>query len=231
VVVENDRPVKLRGVMIDITQRREAEAKARRNLKRLGALHEIGMATGSTLELNDLLKILIQKVGGLLPYSAMLVLLRNKETGRLERSACFNIDEEWLRKKLPDVPPLIKAAIESRAPVVSKNIQTDARTVDPEFYEKHGLVSTSRCDTGPGVPPEEIDQLFEKYRQTTSGKTSEQKGTGLGLVICKMIVEAHGGRIWTESPKGTGATFFFTLPIVLNPNVPTANDSPKNLVQ
>jgi signal transduction histidine kinase len=67
-------------------------------------------------------------------------------------------------------------------------------------------------DTGPGVPAEEIDQLFEKYRQTTSGKTSEQKGTGLGLVICKMIVEAHGGRIWVESPEGAGAGFFFTLP-------------------
>jgi hypothetical protein len=62
-------------------------------------------------------------------------------------------------------------------------------------------------DTGPGVPSEEIDQLFEKYRQTTSGKTSEQKGTGLGLVICKMIVEAHGGRIWAESRKGRERDF------------------------
>jgi len=67
-------------------------------------------------------------------------------------------------------------------------------------------------DSGVGVSSREIDQLFQRYRQTTSGKTSTQKGTGLGLVICKMIVEAHGGKIWVESEEGRGTTFFFTLP-------------------
>ncbi|HEY2987316.1 MAG TPA: PAS domain S-box protein [Candidatus Binatia bacterium] len=67
-------------------------------------------------------------------------------------------------------------------------------------------------DNGVGIPAAEIGQLFEKYRQTTSGKFSAQKGTGLGLVICKMIVETHGGKIWVESEDNSGATFFFTLP-------------------
>ncbi len=67
-------------------------------------------------------------------------------------------------------------------------------------------------DNGVGIPADEIGGLFEKYRQTTSGKTAEQKGTGLGLVICKMIVEAHGGKIWVESEEGKGSTFTFTLP-------------------
>lgn len=68
-------------------------------------------------------------------------------------------------------------------------------------------------DNGVGISPQEIDQLFEKYRQTASGKSSQEKGTGLGLVICKMIVEAHGGKIWVESKEGKGTTFFFSLPI------------------
>ncbi len=68
-------------------------------------------------------------------------------------------------------------------------------------------------DNGVGIAAEEIGQLFEKYRQTTSGKTSTYKGTGLGLVICKMIVEAHGGRIWVESEERKGTTLFFTLPL------------------
>ncbi|MPZ78587.1 MAG: GAF domain-containing protein, partial [Deltaproteobacteria bacterium] len=68
-------------------------------------------------------------------------------------------------------------------------------------------------DNGVGIPSEEIGGLFEKYRQLTGGKISEHKGTGLGLVICKTIVEAHGGRIWVESEEGKGATFFFTLPV------------------
>jgi signal transduction histidine kinase len=65
-------------------------------------------------------------------------------------------------------------------------------------------------DTGIGIPAEEIGHIFAKYKQTTSGASSEHKGTGLGLVICKMIVEAHGGAIWAESDGG--ATFIFTLP-------------------
>ena len=68
-------------------------------------------------------------------------------------------------------------------------------------------------DTGAGIPPNEIGDLFEKYRQTTSGKTSKHKGTGLGLVICKKIVESHGGKIWVESEVGTGSTFTFSLPM------------------
>ncbi len=68
-------------------------------------------------------------------------------------------------------------------------------------------------DSGVGIPSQEIDQLFQKYRQTASGKTAKEKGTGLGLVICKMIVEAHGGKIWVESKEGKGTTFFFSLPL------------------
>ena len=75
---------------------------------------------------------------------------------------------------------------------------------------KHQQIEIRVKDTGVGIPPDEIVGIFEKYKQTTSGATSDQKGTGLGLVICKMIVEAHGGTIWAESDKG--ATFTFTLP-------------------
>ena len=68
-------------------------------------------------------------------------------------------------------------------------------------------------DAGIGIPDDEIGQIFEKYRQTSSGRSSGHKGTGLGLVICKKIVEAHGGRIWAESEEGKGATFYFSLPM------------------
>jgi signal transduction histidine kinase len=74
-------------------------------------------------------------------------------------------------------------------------------------------------DNGVGIPAQEIGELFQKYRQTASGKTSTGKGTGLGLVICKMIVEAHGGKIWVESEEGKGTTFFFLLPMNL-PEIP-----------
>jgi signal transduction histidine kinase len=67
-------------------------------------------------------------------------------------------------------------------------------------------------DTGEGIPPDELGDLFEKYRQSTSGKTSRSKGTGLGLVICKKIAEAHGGKISVESRVGEGSTFSMEIP-------------------
>lgn len=67
-------------------------------------------------------------------------------------------------------------------------------------------------DNGVGIPADEIGQLFQKYRQGGNAKRSSGQGTGLGLVICKMIVEAHGGKIWVESEPGQGSTFFFSLP-------------------
>jgi signal transduction histidine kinase/CheY-like chemotaxis protein len=74
-------------------------------------------------------------------------------------------------------------------------------------------------DNGAGIPADEIHDLFQKYRQGGNAKCSSQKGTGLGLVICKMIVEAHGGKIWVESEPGHGSTFFFSLPVT--PEGPT----------
>jgi len=67
-------------------------------------------------------------------------------------------------------------------------------------------------DNGVGIPADEIGQLFQKYRQGGNANRSSRQGTGLGLVICKMIVEAHGGKIWVESQPGQGSTFFFSLP-------------------
>lgn len=68
-------------------------------------------------------------------------------------------------------------------------------------------------DTGAGIPAGEIESLFEKYRQCSNIRSSKYKGTGLGLVICKMIVEAHGGKIWVDSQLGKGSTFYFSLPL------------------
>jgi signal transduction histidine kinase len=67
-------------------------------------------------------------------------------------------------------------------------------------------------DNGVGIAAEEIDHLFEKYRQAANNRDISHKGTGLGLVICKMIIEAHGGKIWVESQEGKGSAFYFSLP-------------------
>jgi signal transduction histidine kinase len=90
-----------------------------------------------------------------------------------------------------------------------------------KFTPKGGQISILAChendvvrftiaDTGPGIPPEHLDHVFDRYWQA---KSTAKLGAGLGLSIAKGIVEAHGGRIWVESPPGSGAQFNFTLPV------------------
>jgi len=70
-----------------------------------------------------------------------------------------------------------------------------------------GGVLVTVQDSGPGLPPESVDRLFDAFYTTKPG------GMGMGLSICRSIVEAHGGQIWAARPAGPGATVQFTLPV------------------
>ena len=70
----------------------------------------------------------------------------------------------------------------------------------------------SVADTGSGIPPDELDHIFERFHRVDRSRSRDSGGTGLGLAIARAIVEAHGGRIWAESPPGAGATFHIELP-------------------
>src|SRR6266496_3837901 len=74
-----------------------------------------------------------------------------------------------------------------------------------------GQVEITVADTGPGIAPEELEAIFEEFKQATDGKRAE--GTGLGLPLSRKLVELHGGRLWVESAAGNGSTFRFTLPV------------------
>ena len=68
-------------------------------------------------------------------------------------------------------------------------------------------------DSGGGINDVDQEKIFEKFKQTGTAIKGKPRGTGLGLPICKKIVNCHGGRIWVESESGKGSTFSFTLPI------------------
>ncbi|RAM51595.1 MAG: hypothetical protein C6Y22_11095, partial [Hapalosiphonaceae cyanobacterium JJU2] len=68
-------------------------------------------------------------------------------------------------------------------------------------------------DQGRGIPSEKLESIFGRFQQVDVSDRRQKRGTGLGLTICKNIVEQHGGCIWVESVLGEGSTFYFTLPI------------------
>jgi signal transduction histidine kinase len=68
-------------------------------------------------------------------------------------------------------------------------------------------------DSGPGIPPEHLEHLFERFYRIDKSRASETGGTGLGLAICKGVVQAHGGQISVSSKVGLGTTFTVMLPV------------------
>jgi signal transduction histidine kinase/DNA-binding response OmpR family regulator len=74
-------------------------------------------------------------------------------------------------------------------------------------------IVVSVSDTGVGIAPADQPKVFERFKQVGDALTDKPKGTGLGLPICREIVEHHGGRIWVESEPGRGSTFSFTVPV------------------
>jgi len=68
-------------------------------------------------------------------------------------------------------------------------------------------------DTGIGIPADQVESIFEEFRQVDATVSRDFGGTGLGLSITRKLVELHGGRIWVESQVGKGSTFFFSIPV------------------
>ncbi len=123
---------------------------------------------------------------------------------------------------LMDVPPNFPKifADPDRLRQVLSNLVTNAVK-----YSPNGGSITVRCrergpqhvviavvDHGLGIPPEQVAKLFQKFSRVRAEEHNKISGTGLGLYICRLIVEGHGGQIWVESEYGKGSTFAMALP-------------------
>ncbi len=88
---------------------------------------------------------------------------------------------------------------------------TDGRT---------GTIHVSVQDEGDGIPPEQLERIFERFHQAGTRRKRGRTGTGLGLAISREITEYHGGRIWAESPPGQGSTFHIIFPLATGSGSP-----------
>ena len=94
---------------------------------------------------------------------------------------------------------------------------TDTGSITCSAHLRDGELVAGVTDSGIGIASGDQQKVFEKFKQVGDTLTDKPKGTGLGLPICKEIVEYHGGRIWVESVPGKGSTFSFTLPVIGHP--------------
>lgn len=120
--------------------------------------------------------------------------------------------------------PLVGAWDADRVRQVVQNLLSNAGKYAPEGSEIRVRVEArgdgalvAVADRGPGIPPEELPRLFDRFYRTAAAAASGAPGLGLGLHICRLLVEAHGGRIWVESAPGEGTTVSFTLPFAPPP--------------
>ena len=121
-----------------------------------------------------------------------------------------------------DLPPVF--ADRERVHQVLFNLLDNAVRFTPEggrvtvsASRHNGSVDIAVADTGPGIAPEDLPRVFERFYRVDESRSRDDGGTGIGLAIARSVVEAHGGRIWAESEPGRGSTFTFELPAAPSP--------------
>jgi signal transduction histidine kinase len=133
------------------------------------------------------------------------------------RPAAASKDVSVTTEVEPDLPPV--NADRERVGQVLRNLLDNAIRHTPEggsvtvAARDEGVEIELRVrDSGAGIPPEHLPNIFERFYRADSSRTRSTGGAGLGLSIARQLVELHGGRIRAESAEGEGSTFYFTLP-------------------
>lgn len=151
------------------------------------------------------------------------------EVGAIVGEAVETLRVDWpgraILMQAPDAPLWARGDADRLGQVVN-NLLTNALKYSPDeqpvevaLAREGESARVSVCDHGPGLPPEQLARLFQAFERIEGVKqqSGASIGLGLGLFICRTIVEAHGGQIGVESAPDAGATFWFTLPLISAP--------------
>lgn len=195
---------------------------------------------GKTGEINELQRDFLSTVkdqtGQLQTLIQDLLEFSRLESGQLKlRPEVFDIAELAQRvvDKLAPVAAESEVEMVSQLPLPSADIEADPVRIEQvlsnlcdnaikftppqgrvtiSFHDRGETVELTVSDTGIGIPEHELDRIFDRFYQVDGSSTRRYRGTGLGLTICKHIIDHHGGRIWVESSAEAGSTFHIVLP-------------------
>jgi signal transduction histidine kinase len=179
--------------------------------------------------LNDLLDLARSDAGRLTiePVPAEVAALVEEATRTMRGQVV--VRNQTLSEAIEPGLPLVNAD-RDRIRQVLMNLLTNASEYCPEgaaiqvsAVSAGTEVEIAVSDNGPGIPPDQLEHIFERFTRGDAGMTQRVGGTGLGLAISKSLVDLHGGTITAASIVGQGATFRFRLPVVPVPERATAN--------
>lgn len=211
-VVAHDlqNPINVISIAASMLLQRAADSAARRPLERI-----IRGAQRADRMIRDLLEInaiesgrfSIQR-GRMEPADLILAAMESQQSLAADASVIIATD-------LSPELPLVEADEERLLEVLENLIGNAVKFTSPGgsvtigATQRADAILVSVKDTGAGIPPDQLPHIFDRFWQA---KKAHRRGTGLGLTICKAIVEAHGGQIWAESTPGAGTAMFFTIP-------------------
>ncbi len=109
----------------------------------------------------------------------------------------------------------IKFSVPGNTIILSLQLYSTAKQLSNGYLKSCSSEAALFCvkDNGQGIPTDKLDSIFERFQQVDSSDSRKKGGTGLGLTICRKIIEQHGGKIWAESQVGAGSSFYFTVPL------------------
>lgn len=178
----------------------------------------ISEAERLTTLINDVLDIAKMEAGKLDWKQDNINIEKVIERSLAATSALFvNKDLELIKNIEPELPQVLgdeDRLIQVLINLISNAVKfTDEGSITCSAKVNNSNVIVSVTDTGSGISQEDQPKVFDKFKQVGEIFTDKPQGTGLGLPICKQIIEHHGGNIWVESKLERGSTFSFSIPI------------------
>ncbi|WP_199247534.1 AAA family ATPase [[Phormidium] sp. ETS-05] len=198
----------------------EGDKKTRKALEQVGDNIQIIISEGERLTalINDVLDIAKMEAGKIEWHfqpvvAGELIERAAAATSSLRDAAGLQLHLE-IAPDLPEIEADKDRMLQVLINLISNAVKfTPAGSITLKAFQTTGEIIFSVIDTGVGIAPDDQEKVFEKFKQVGDTMTDKPKGTGLGLPICKQIVEHHGGRIWVESDRGKGSNFSFAIPI------------------
>jgi signal transduction histidine kinase len=182
----------VRDILADIRKDDERASEVIRRMRSLLRKHELAP---QSIEINDAVEEVLKLLS--VDASARKVAMKFERTAGLPRVWCDPVHFQQV------VLNLILNGMDAMIGLPEEKRQVVVRTGPGD----NGTLKIAVADSGPGIPVDGLPKLFEPFF------TTKKEGMGMGLSIARTIVEAHHGQIWAENNSGTGATFYFTVPL------------------